>query len=472
MHQRLTLIRLQSVCGVSCISERKESVTGIGFEEIATILRRAPRSRPVFRISDVQTDHIEIKGGSSELALGHQVRFVGQNGRLSGEVIGVSVDSAKVVVEGDASKLRIGDAVTNLGPFRISPNLNWIGRVIDPSGQPIDGMPLAQGGEEVSLFASPPPAALRRGLGRRLQTGLNAMNTFLPVVSGQRLGLFAGAGVGKSTLLGSLAANLDADVCVVALVGERGREVGAFVRQILGKRGMEKAVVIAATSDQPALTRRRAAFAAMAVAEYFRDAGQNTLLVLDSVTRLAEAHREIAVAAGELPAMRGHPPSIVPLLASLAERAGPGMAAQGDITAVFSVLVAGADMDEPIADTLRGLLDGHIVLSRQIAERGRFPAFDLLRSVSRALPDAATNAENATLSQGRALLNLYVETEVLVRSGLYRKGANSEVDRAVEAFPLLEQFIVGRSSESIEKCFEQLSMILEGSIVVSEQDSG
>ncbi len=229
------------------------------------------------------------------------------------------------------------------------------------------------------------------------------LNTLLPIVAGQRLGLFAGSGVGKSRLLGQLARNMEADVVVVALIGERGREVNEFVTRVLGGEGMRCAVVVAATSDQSALTRRRCAWAAMSVAEHFRDTGRNVLLLADSVTRFAEAHREIAVAAGEAPALRGYPPSVAPLITALCERAGPGAAGQGHITAVFSVLVAGSDMEEPVADILRGVLDGHVVLSRDIAERGRFPAIDVGRSVSRSLPDAATAAEN-TLLPCRSLL--------------------------------------------------------------------
>ena len=434
-----------------------------GFEQVATVLRRTPRSRPVLRIKDIQSDHVKITTGGEDIALGHQVRFFGKEKHLTGEVISVSEEIIHVVVEGDASALCVGDMVTHLGPFRIAPNESWIGRVIDPWGKPLDGIPLGQGEVEVPLNSVAPPATERRGLGPRLSTGLHALNTLLPIARGQRLGLFAGSGVGKSNLLGSLATNLEADVCVVALVGERGREVGAFVKHILGKRGMTKSVVVAATSDQPALTRRRAAFTAMAVAEHFRDAGRHVLLVLDSVTRLAEAHREISSAAGELPAMRGHPPSMVPLLASLAERAGPGAGAQGDITAIFSVLVAGTDMDEPVSDTLRGLLDGHVVLSRQIAERGRFPAVDLLRSVSRALPDAASDDQNHLIADVRRLLSLYEETEILVRSGLYQKGANSDVDRAVDLFPKLDSFCGQTGSGGVSDSFRLLSQLVDDS---------
>lgn len=436
-------------------------MTVSGLDQVAVVLRRTPRVRPAARVVAIKPEFVELAGSLPTLALGHQVEFLNRPERLCGEVVGIDGGIVTVVVEAAGHDLSIGDPAVHIGAFEIAADESWIGRVIDPRGVPLDGRPLPQGVEARQISSLPPPAATRRSFGPRLQTGLQALNTFLPVVQGQRLGLFAGAGVGKSNLIGSLASDLQADVVVVGLVGERGREVGAFVRQILGPAGMARSVVVAATSDQPALKRRRAALTAMTVAEHFRDAGHHVLLMIDSITRLAEAHREIASAAGEPTTMRGFPPSIVPLLASLAERAGPGADGQGDITALFSVLVAGSDMDEPVADTLRGLLDGHIVLSRSIAERGRFPAIDVLRSVSRSLPDSASAAENALLAKARARLSLYENSEIMIRSGLYQKGANSELDCAVESFPELDKFIATRSSTSVEESFATLAKILE-----------
>ena len=427
--------------------------------------------RPVARIKSLLPDRVVIELADLRLSLGDQIEFLGKSPRLTGEVVSLSQETAVIVVEGSIETLGLNDPVAPLGPFEIAPHESWIGRLIDPWGQPLDGEPLFQGKTFRAVSCSPPLAASRRGLGVRLSTGLMAFNTFLPLVRGQRIGLFAGAGVGKSTLIGTLANDLDADVAVVGLVGERGREVTAFVRQILGSKGMSRSVVVAATSDKPALTRRRAALSAMAVAEHFRDQGKNVLLLIDSITRLAEAQREIGAASGEASSFRGFPPSVQPLLASLAERAGPGADGQGDITAVLSVLVAGGDMDEPIADTLRGVLDGHVILSREIAERGRFPAIDLSRSVSRSLPEAATKEQNFLIGEARRVLSLYEKSEVMIRSGLYEPGTNPELDRAVSLFPELDAFIGKRSLCSIEESFAEMGSILNGTTQSGVPDS-
>jgi flagellum-specific ATP synthase len=326
-------------------------------------------------------------------------------------------------------------------PPNFSPSESWIGRVIDPDGNPLDGRTLLSAGDTRSLHAAPPAPHTRRGFGKRLETSLAVFNTLLPLVKGQRIGLFAGSGVGKSTLIADLARGIDADVIVIALVGERGREVRHFVEDVLGPEGMKRAIVIAATSDRAPQTRRRCAWAAMAVAEYFRDAGLQVMLFVDSVSRFCEAHREVAVAGGEPAALRGFPASTAPTVAALCERAGPGVGAAGDITAVFSVLVAGSDMEEPVADMLRGVLDGHIVLDRAIAERGRFPAVDVLRSVSRSLPDAATRVENVAIAQTRSLLGHYDKSELMVQAGLYTPGSDKKTDAAIACFPALDRFL-------------------------------
>jgi flagellum-specific ATP synthase len=321
------------------------------------------------------------------------------------------------------------------------PSPAWAGRVIDAAARLPDGMTAPEGQWEAPLRRAPPPAAARRGLGGRLATGVAATDTLLPLCRGQRLGVFAGAGVGKSMLLGALARGVVADRVVIALVGERGREVGGFVRDTLGAEAMARTVVVAATSDETALVKRRAALLAMATAEHFRDRGEHVLLLFDSLTRYAEAHREIALAAGEAPALRAFPPSTPAEIAGLCERAGPGAAQQGDITAVFTVLVAGSDMDEPVADMVRGVLDGHIVLSREIAERGRYPAVDLPRSVSRSAPDAWTAEETALAARARRLLAAYAEAEPMIRAGLYAAGNDPVLDAAVRLWPRLDGFL-------------------------------
>ena len=284
-------------------------------------------------------------------------------------------------------------------------------------------------------------------------------DTLLPLVTGQRIALFAGSGVGKSTLLGSLARDVAADVVVLSLVGERGRELRAFAEDVLGSAGLARTVIVAATSDLSPLVRRRCPLAAMAVAEHFRDQGAHVLFLCDSITRFAEAHREVAAAGGEPASLRGWPPSLAHAIMSLAERAGPGPEGAGDITAVLSVLVAGADMDEPVADILRGVLDGHVVLDRRIAERGRFPAVDLLRSVSRSLPDCATAEENALLAEARRLLSAHDRAEMMVQSGLYVAGSDPLTDRAIQMQPGLDAFLAERSA-SASAAFDRLAALL------------
>jgi flagellum-specific ATP synthase len=294
-----------------------------------------------------------------------------------------------------------------------------------------------------------------------LSTGKAVFDTLLPIVQGQRIGLFAGSGVGKSSLLGSFACALSADVVVIALIGERGRELREFTEHVLGPEGMRRTVVIAATSDRSPLLRRRCALTGMAVAEHFRDQGLNVLFLADSITRFAEAHREIALSSGESASLRGYPPSLQHAIMALAERAGPGADGQGDITAVFSVLVAGSDMEEPVADILRGVLDGHVVLDRRIAERGRFPAVDLLRSVSRSLPAAASDTENAMISRARSLLSAWDRAEMMIQAGLYQKGSDSLVDQAIKVWPMLDSFLAEDAPKTgIEGSFDRLAKCL------------
>jgi flagellum-specific ATP synthase len=297
-------------------------------------------------------------------------------------------------------------------------------------------------------------------LGARLETGLAVLNTFLPIVRGQRVGIFAGSGVGKTTLLGKLARTLSADVVVLVLIGERGREVRDFVDRVLGPGAMKRCVVVAATSDQSPAVKRRAAFTGMAIAECFRDAGAHVLFMADSITRLAEAHREVAAASGELSTLRGFPPSTSKLIMELAERAGPGPQDGGNITGVFNVLVAGSDFDEPVADILRGTLDGHVVLSRDIASRGRFPAIDVLSSVSRSLPEAASAQENEVLDKARQLLAAYEKSRLMIESGLYATGTDHQTDKAMRVHEDLELFLARVESQNTKESFRRLSELV------------
>ncbi|MBU2960709.1 FliI/YscN family ATPase [Citreicella sp. C3M06] len=419
--------------------------------------------RAVGRVRSVDGTVIWVRGLAHTACIGDRLRLYRGADTLDGEILRIRDDLVAMLPDEGADGVSQGDRVAVLGAPTLAPSDGWIGRVIDPYGVPLDEMPLSPGAVRRPFRASPPPAAQRRGLGARLQTGQAAFDTLLPIVRGQRMGLFAGSGVGKSRLLAALARGMTADVVVLALVGERGREVHDFVHSVLGPEGMARSVVVAATSDRSPLERRRCPLAAMTIAEHFRDQGLHVLYLADSITRFAEAHREVAVAAGEMPALRGFPPSTAHQIMRLAERAGPGLPGSGDITAVFSVLVAGSDMDEPVADILRGVLDGHVVLSRDIAERGRFPAIDVLRSVSRSLPEAATDEENSAILQARQLLGAYARSETMIRAGLYREGEDPVLDQAIRAWPELDALIGEASPHGTTAAFNRLRLILRRS---------
>ncbi|KMK65560.1 FliI/YscN family ATPase [Puniceibacterium sp. IMCC21224] len=418
--------------------------------------------RAMGRVRSVDGTVIWVRGLARNASIGDRVRLLRRAGLplLEGEVLRIRDEEIAMLPDSGVDGVAQGDRVAVLGPPTLAPCDSWIGRVIDPYGQPIDGFPLVPGSRRRPFRAAPPPAAQRRPLGGRLATGLAVFDTLLPIVRGQRIGLFAGSGVGKSRLLAQLARGMQADIVVLALVGERGREVSEFVANVLGPEGMARAVVVAATSDRSPLERRRCPQAAMTIAEHFRDQGAHVLYLADSITRFAEAHREVAIASGEMPALRGFPPSTAHQIMTLAERAGPGIRDTGDITAVFSVLVAGSDMDEPVADILRGVLDGHVVLDRQIAERGRFPAIDLLRSVSRSLPEAASEDENVLIGQVRRLLGAYARSETMIRAGLYRDGTDPLLDQAIRAWPELEQFLGDSAPAGVENAFSRLKLLM------------
>ncbi len=410
----------------------------------------------VGRVTGVAGGSVQIGGVKDCASIGDRARVHTGGGMVHGEVVKLDADAVHLLIDGAPDGVSLGDRVVILQRAEFAPDASWIGRIIDPDGQPIDGRPLLPGVDPHPLRAAPPEPHRRRALGARLETGLAVFNTLLPLVQGQRIGLFAGSGVGKSTLLADLARGVVADVIVIALVGERGREVRHFVQDVLGPEGMRRAIVVAATSDRAPQVRRNCAWAATAVAEYFRDQGKQVLLLIDSVTRFCEAHREVAVAAGENANLRGYPASTGPAIAALCERSGPGVPGTGDITAVFSVLVAGSDMDEPVADMLRGVLDGHVVLDRQIAERGRFPAVDVLRSVSRSLPAAATDQENKMISQARAHLGVYDRSELMIQSGLYTNGSDPAIDAAIACAPMLDEFLTIKDSRGTLAHFAKL----------------
>jgi flagellum-specific ATP synthase len=353
------------------------------------------------------------------------------------------------------------------GASSFAPSRALLGRVVDALGRPIDGKgPIASGRAPRSLRAAAPPAPTRARLGARVDFGVRALDLFAPMRAGQRIGIFSGSGVGKSSLLAMMARNCDCDSAVIALIGERGREVRDFIEDSLGPDGLNRAVVVVATSDEPAMMRREAAFLAMTIAEQFRDEGDHVLCVMDSLTRVAMAQREIGLSVGEPPTAKGYTPSVFSLLPSLLERAGPGVEGAGAITGVFSVLVEGGDHDEPIADAARAILDGHLVLSRKIAERGRFPAVDILRSLSRSAKGGDDRARLA--SAARRLEAVHEDMSEMIRIGAYQAGANIEVDRAIAFHDALEA-LLGQSIDERESASGALARLEAALSLVGER---
>ncbi|MGI9437003.1 MAG: FliI/YscN family ATPase, partial [Geminicoccaceae bacterium] len=366
----------------------------------------------------------------------------GTHDRLIAEVMAIDERGVLLLPYAEPTGVRLGSTVT-LAPDdnRIRPNLSWLGRVIDPMGQPLDrGPKLDDGARGYPLRARAVAAHLRRDLGDRLGLGVRALNLFSPCRRGQRLGIFAGTGVGKTTLLSMMARHSDADVLVLGLIGERGRELYGFLNDGLGEAGLERSIVVVATSDMPAMLRRRAAETTMAVAEALRDQGLSVLCLIDSVTRYAMALREIYLAAGESPASKGYPASVFTELPKLLERAGPGEG-QGSITGLFTVLVEGDDLNDPIADAVRGILDGHVILDRKIAEQGRFPAVDVLKSLSRTAPGCYRPEERPLVEEARRLLRVYEDAAELIQLGAYRLGTDPLTDRAIELRPRIEDLL-------------------------------
>ncbi|MGJ8609780.1 MAG: FliI/YscN family ATPase [Octadecabacter sp.] len=428
------------------------------FAQMGAAMKKMSLTRPVGHVTEIAGSTVRIHGLSRFARVGDRVQVIGT--LTMGEVVRTTQESVDVLMDSTTEGLGPGAKVALTPRPVFAPHTGWIGRVIDPDGQPLDGRPLLPGVTPQQVSAKPPPAHQRREMGQRLSTTFAVFDTLLPIVRGQRIGLFAGSGVGKSTLLSSLAKNVEADVIVIGLVGERGRELREFVEKSLGAEGMARSVIVAATSDRAAQVRRRCPLAATAVAEYFRDRGLQVLLLIDSVTRFAEAHREVAVAAGESANLRGHPASTPAAIAGLCERAGPGTGQAGDITAVYTVLVAGSDMEEPVADMLRGVLDGHVVLDRAIAERGRFPAIDVTRSVSRSLPDAANPNENKAIQSARQHMGTYAQAELMIQAGLYSTGADAKIDAAIATHDALDDLISATGTFGIAGSFMLLQRAL------------
>jgi flagellum-specific ATP synthase len=424
------------------------------------------------RVAAVNGLLIEARGGLTRLSIGARAEIERRAAPpLPAEVVGFRDDRALLMpfgpVEGVAPGAEIRIAAEGAS---VRPTMAWRGRVIDAFGEPIDGKgPLPQGPAAYPLRAPPPPAHARGRVGDRLDLGVRAMNAFATCCKGQRLGVFAGSGVGKSVLLSMLAREADCDAVVVGLIGERGREVREFIEETLGEEGLKRAVLVVATSDEPALKRRQAAYMTMAVAEYLRDQDQDVLCLMDSVTRFAMAQREIGLAAGEPPTSKGYTPTVFGELPKLLERAGPGPirpdgTEAGAITGLFTVLVDGDDHNEPIADAVRGILDGHIVMERTIAERGRFPAINVLKSISRTMPGCQRPFEREIVAKARQTLAAYADMEELIRIGAYRVGSDALVDRAIRLNPALESFLSQDKDEAttLDDGFQRLDAIMAG----------
>lgn len=371
-----------------------------------------------------------VEAAGPRASVGEYCHIITRDGRaLPAEVVGFRDSTTLLMPLGELEGIAPGDRVL---PQRqkltvpVGPRL--LGRILDGLGHPMDGRPLSSE-TAYPLQSKPPNALLRPRIRDTLSVGVRAIDGILTIGRGQRMGIFAGSGVGKSTLLGMMARNTVADVNVIALVGERGRELRDFIEKDLGPEGLARSVIIVATSDQPALVRLKAAFTATAIAEYFRDRGENVLLMMDSVTRFAMAQREVGLTVGEPPATRGYPPSVFALLPKLLERSG--MAETGSITGIYTVLVDGDDHNEPIADAVRGILDGHIVLTRELAMQNNFPAIDILQSVSRVMNDVISQDHKELAGKVREHIAIYREAKDLIDIGAYTPGSNPKIDAAI-----------------------------------------
>ncbi len=441
---------------------------GLAVYTLKAEIERMQSWRYFGRVIGVQGLLVEVAGAQPSLSIGSRVNLLSRQEKIIAcEVVGFKADCALLMPYSMLEGVGVGCQAFVEGETPVvHPSGQWLGRVINAMGEPIDGKgPIKPGAEAYPVRAQPPPAHLRQRVGDKIDLGVRALNTFVTCCKGQRMGIFSGSGVGKSILLSMFARYARSDVSVIGLIGERGREVQEFIEDDLGETGLARSVVIVATSDETALMRRQAAYLTLTVSEYFRDQGNDVLCLMDSVTRFAMAQREIGLAGGEPPASKGYTPTVFTELPRLLERAGPGVE-QGSITGLFTVLVEGDDHNEPISDAVRGILDGHIVLDRAIAERGRFPAINILRSISRTMPGCNNNVQNDLLVTARKYLADYNDMEEMIRLGAYRPGANQEVDEAIHFHPALEEFMTQKKTECsrLDEGYQQLSDILQNGL--------
>lgn len=421
------------------------------------------------RVAGVRGLLVEVAGPLFAMSVGSRLTIEASGERMVPcEVVGFEDDKALCLPFAPIEGVRLGcRALLGAQESAVRPSEAWLGRVVNAFGDPIDGGgPIPVGPEPRPTRAAPLSAHARGRVGAPIDLGVRALNTFTTCCRGQRMGIFAGSGVGKSVLLSMLARNTDCDVAVIGLIGERGREVREFLEDDLGEEGLRRSIVVVATSDEPALMRREAAFLTMALCEYFRDEGKDVLCLMDSVTRFATAQREIGLSAGEPPTSKGYTPTVFSELPKLLERAGPGRPDSGTITGLFTVLVEGDNHNEPVADTVRGILDGHVVMERAIAERGRYPAINVLKSVSRTMPACIPENCRPVLTEARRLMAAYADMEELIRLGAYRKGSDPLTDLAIQRNPDLEQFLAQQKEEitGFKDGFERLANLLEMSL--------
>lgn len=376
--------------------------------------------------------------------------YVGHNQKrkILAEVVGFKEENIILMPYTSVNDISPGSLVEGSSkPLEIKVGSGLIGNVIDSLGNPLDGSSLPKGLSSVFTEQNPPNPLTRPPISEPIQVGVKMIDSLLTVGNGQRVGIFAGSGVGKSTLLGMVARNTKADLNVIALIGERGREVREFIERDLGAEGLSRSIVVVATSDQPALMRIKGAFTATAIAEYFRDRGLNVMLMMDSVTRVAMAQREVGLAIGEPPTTKGYTPSVFSILPKLLERTGTNM--NGSITAFYTVLVDGDDMNEPIADAVRGILDGHFVLDRNLANKGQYPALNVLKSVSRVMNQIVTEEHRKSAEKLRDLLSTYMNSEDLINIGAYKRGSSKQIDEAIRLYPEIINFMKQETSESV-----------------------
>lgn len=433
---------------------------------ILSQIHNVKRYRIFGKVTAIKGILVEVIGLSDFAAIDSRCAiYTRNNNKIIADVVGAEGEILFLLPYNITTNIGVGCEVEFLEASPILyPDHSWRGRVINAFAEPIDGKgKLLQGPVEYHYKQDPIASYKRSLVGEKIDLGVKSMNVFTSCCVGQRMGIFAGSGVGKSVLSAMLTKYADTDIKVIGLIGERGREVQEFLQEQLGEEGLKNAIVIVATSDESPIMRKQAAYLTMTIAEYFRDQNMHVLCIMDSVTRFAMAQREIGLSLGEPPTTKGYTPTVFVELPRLLERAGPGMQGQGSITALFAVLVEGDDTNEPIADAVRGILDGHVVLDRSIAERGRFPAVNLLKSLSRTMPGCNNEYENKIVVRAKRLMAAYTDMEEMIKLGAYRMGSNNEIDEAIKYYPLIEEFLAQSSNfrSEINNDYKTLAELLD-----------